>query len=140
MKSFDIVGGNFVDNVLSSLGVPDWCGHAYFELHVQVRLCFELAAGVGSLYARRGIPPGCHFNMAFIVALHLPWCGYLEVVGGFRPQPYADNLMCVRSHLNAFLVAARFTTKYTLRVGQAAAPSVCLCVCFSVLLSVSARI
>ena len=92
---------------------------------------FELAAGVGSLYARRGIPPGCHFNMAFIVALHLPWCRYLEVVGGFRPQLYADNLMCVRSHLNAFLVAARFTTRSSLGVGQAAAPSVCLCVCAS---------
>ena len=70
MKSFDIVDRNFVDKVLSSLSVPDWCGHAYFELHAQVRLWFELAAGVGSHYARRNIPPGCHFNMAFIVALH----------------------------------------------------------------------
>ena len=71
--------------------------------------------------------------------VHLPWCRYLEVVGGFRPQPYADNLMCVRSHLNAFLVAARFITRYNLRVVQAAAPSVCLCVCLSVLLSVSRK-
>ena len=40
VKSFDIVDGNFVDKVLSILGVPDWCGHAYFELHAQFRLWF----------------------------------------------------------------------------------------------------
>ena len=33
--------------VLSSLGLPGWFRHAYFEFHSHVRLRFKLAAGLG---------------------------------------------------------------------------------------------
>ena len=38
----------FWDRVLSSLGLPGWFRHAYFEYHSSVRLRFKLAAGLGA--------------------------------------------------------------------------------------------
>ena len=44
-KSFDTVDRGILDRVLSSLGLPGWFRHAYFEYHSLVRLRFKLAAG-----------------------------------------------------------------------------------------------
>ena len=44
--------------------------------------------------------------MVFIVALYVPWCGYLSAQHGVTPQLYADNLNCTD---------ARFTDRY---IGQ----------------------
>ena len=43
-----------LDCVLSSLGLPAWFRHAYFEYHAHVRLRFELAAGLGEPWTRDG--------------------------------------------------------------------------------------
>ena len=43
-----------MDRVLSSLGLPAWFRHAYFEYHVHVRLRFKLAAGLGEPWTRDG--------------------------------------------------------------------------------------
>ena len=89
-----IVG--FLISVLSSLGLPAWFRHAYFEYHAHVRLRFKLAAGLGEPWTRDGgIPQGCPLSMMFIVALYLPWCRYLSAQVGVQPQLYADNLKCV---------------------------------------------
>ena len=40
VKSFDTVDRGFLDLVLSSLGLPGWFRHAYFEFHSHVRLRF----------------------------------------------------------------------------------------------------
>ena len=40
VKSFDIVDRGIFDRVLSSLGLPGWFRHAYFEYHAHVRLRF----------------------------------------------------------------------------------------------------
>ena len=78
VKSFDTVDRGVLDLVLSSLGLPGWFRHAYFEFHSHVRLRFELAAGLGQPWTRDGgIPQGCSLSMMFIVALYLPWCSYL---------------------------------------------------------------
>ena len=82
--------------MLSSLGLPGWFRHAYFEYHTHVRLRFKLASGLGQSWTRDGgIPQGCPLSMMFIVALYLPWCRYLSAQVGVRPQLYADNLKCV---------------------------------------------
>ena len=47
IKSFDTVDRGVLDAVLSSLGLPGWFRHAYFEYHAHVRLRFKLAAGLG---------------------------------------------------------------------------------------------
>ena len=61
--------------VLSSLGLPGWFRHAYFESHAHVRMRFKLASGLGEPWTRDGgIPQGCPLSMMFIVALYLPWC------------------------------------------------------------------
>ena len=49
IKSFDTVDRRILDSVLSSLGLPAWFRHAYFEYHAHVRLRFKLAAGLGGL-------------------------------------------------------------------------------------------
>ena len=68
-----------MDRVLSSLGLPGWFRHAYFEYHAHVRMRFKLAAGLGDPWTRDGgIPQGCPLSMMFIVALYLPWCRYLS--------------------------------------------------------------
>ena len=96
IKSFDTVDRGILDRVLSSLGLPGWFRHAYFEYHSSVRLRFKLAAGLGQPWTRDGgIPQGCPLSMMFIVALYLPWCRYLAAQGGIQPQFYADNLKCV---------------------------------------------
>ena len=41
VKSFDTVDRSILDCVLSSLGLPGWFRHAYFEYHAHVRLRFE---------------------------------------------------------------------------------------------------
>ena len=98
LKVFDPVDREILDSVLSSLGLPAWFRHAYFEYHAHVRLRFKLAAGLGEPWTRDGgIPQGCPLSMMFIVALYLPWCRYLSAQVGVEPQLYADNLKCVFS-------------------------------------------
>ena len=73
MKSFDSVDRGILDKVLSSLGLPGWFRHAYFEYHSHVRLRFKLAAGLGQPWIRDGgIPQGSPLSMMFIVAWYLP--------------------------------------------------------------------
>ena len=73
VKSFDTVDRTVLDRVLSSLGVPGWFRHAYFEYHAHVRMRFKLASGLGAPWTRDGgIPQGCPLSMMFIVALYLP--------------------------------------------------------------------
>ena len=92
-----------MDRVLSSLGLPAWFRHAYFEYHSHVRLRFQLAAGLVQPWTRDGrIPEGCPLSMMFIVALYLPWCRYLGAQCGVSPQLCADNLECVSGTLACF--------------------------------------
>ena len=61
-----------LDSVLSSLGLPGWFRHAYFEIHSSVRLRFKLATGLGwaSLGpGDGGIPQGCPLSMMFYVGV-----------------------------------------------------------------------
>ena len=96
VESFDTDDRGILDRVLSSLGLPGWFRHAYFEYHSHVRLRFKLAAGLGQPWTRDGgIPQGCPLSMMFIAALYLPWCRYLGSQDGVQPQLYADNLECV---------------------------------------------
>ena len=70
---FDTVDRGILDRVLSSLGLPGWFRHPYFEHHSHVRLRFMLASGLGEVWTRDGgIPLGCPLSMMFIVALYLP--------------------------------------------------------------------
>ena len=127
VKSFDTVDRSILDRVLSSLGLPGWYRHAYFEYHAHVRLRFKLASGLGQSWTRDGgIPQGCPLSMMFIVALYLPWCRYLSAQVGVRPQLYADNLKCLSGNPDLLLHAARFTTGYVRLVGQEPAPSKCV--------------
>ena len=64
--------------------------------------------------------------MMFIVALYLPWCRYLAAQVGVQPQLYADNLKCLSRNPDLLLHAARFTTKFVRLVGQEPAPSKCV--------------
>ena len=112
-----------MDKVLSSLGLPGWFRHAYFEYHSHVRLRFKLAAGLGQPWTRDGgILQRCPLRMMFIVALYLPWCRYLGAQFGVEPQLYADNLKCVSRDPAALLRAARFTAGYVRLVGKEPAP------------------
>ena len=127
IKSFDTVDRGVLDAVLSSLGLPGWFRHAYFEYHAHVRLRFKLAAGLGEPWTRdANIPQGCPLSMMFIVALYLPWCRYLSAQVGVEPQLYADNLKCTSRDPVLLLHAARFTTGYVRLVGQEPAPSKCI--------------
>ena len=54
VKSFDTVDREILDRVLSSLGLPGWFRHAYFEYHAHVRLRFKLASGHGEPWTRDG--------------------------------------------------------------------------------------
>ena len=127
IKSFDTVDRGILDRVLSSLGLPGWFRHTYFELHSLVRLRFKLAAGLGQPWTGDvRIPQGCPLSMMFIVALYLPWCRYLAAQGGVRPQLYADNLKCVSRDPGVLLRAAKFTTGHVRLVGQEPAPSKCV--------------
>ena len=116
-----------LDRVLSSLGLPGWFRHDYFEYHAHVRLRFKLASGLGEYWTRDGgIPQGCLLSMIFTVALCLPWCRYLAAHEGVQPQLYADNLKCVSCDPGLLLHAARFTSGYVRLVGQEPAPSKCV--------------
>ena len=127
VKSFDTVDRTILDRVFSSLGLPGWFRHAYFEYHAHVRMRFKLASGLGAPWTRDGgIPQGCPLSMMFIVALYLPWCRYLSAQVGVQPQLYADNLKCVSRDPDSLLAAARFTTGYVRLVGQEPAPSKCV--------------
>ena len=127
VKSFDTVDRNILDCVLSSLGLPGWFRHTYFEYHSKVRIRFKLAAGLGEPWTRDGgIPQGCPLSMMFIVALYLPWCLGLAEMAGVFPQLYADNLKCVSYGEAELLAAAQFTSRYIRLVGQEAAPSKCV--------------
>ena len=87
VKSFDTVDRTILDRVLSSLGLPGWFRHAYFEYHAHVRLRFKFASGLGQSWTRDGgTPQGCPLSMMFIVALNLPWCRYLAAQEGVQPQ------------------------------------------------------
>ena len=131
VKSFDTVDRTILDRVLSSLGLPGWFRHAYFECHAHVRMMFKLASGLGAPWTRDGgIPQGCPLSMMFIVALYLPWCRYLSAQVGVQPQLYADNLKCVSRDPDSLLTAARFTTGYVRLVGQEPAPSKCVLLLF----------
>ena len=79
VKSFDTVDTGVLDRVFSSLGLPAWFRHVYFQYHACVRLRFKFAVGLGESWTRdAGIPQGCPLSMMFIVALYLPWCRYLD--------------------------------------------------------------
>ena len=52
--SFDTVDRGVLDLVLSSLGLPGWFRHAYFEFHSHVRLRFKFAVGLGQPWTRDG--------------------------------------------------------------------------------------
>ena len=135
VKSFDTVDRSVLDRVLSSLGLPGWFRHAYFQYHAGVRLRFKLAAGLGESWTRDGgIPQGCPLSMMFIVALYLLWCRYLDQLPDVSPQQNADNLKCVSSRPEQLLRAAKFTSAYVGLVGQEPAPSKC------VLMSTSAAV
>ena len=58
VKSFDTVDRGILDQVLSSIGLPDWFRHAYFEYHAHVRLRFKLASGLGQSWTRDGYSSG----------------------------------------------------------------------------------
>ena len=108
--SFDTVDREILDRVLSSLGLPGWFRHAYFEYHAHVRLRFKLASGLGESWTRDGcVPQGCPLSMMFIVALYLPWCRYLSAQFGVEPQLYADNLECLSRDPGVLWRAAQFT-------------------------------
>ena len=55
VKSFDTVDRAILDRVLSSLGLPGWFRHAYFEYHAHVRMRFKLASGLGAPWTRDGV-------------------------------------------------------------------------------------
>ena len=127
VKSFDTVDRGILDRVLSSLGLPGWFRHAYFEYHAHVRLRFKLASGLGQSWTLDGgIPQGSPLSMMFIVALYLPWCRNLSAQVGVQPQLYADNLKCLSHNHDLLLHSARFTTKYVRLVGQEPASSKCV--------------
>ena len=45
VQSFDTVDRSILDRVLSSLGLPGWFRHAYFEYHAHVRMRFKACIG-----------------------------------------------------------------------------------------------
>ena len=127
IKSFYKVDRGILDRVFSSLGLPGWFRHVYFEFHSLVRLRFKLADGLREPWTRDvGIAQGCFLSMMFIVALYLPWCRYLAAQEGVQPQLYADNLKCVSMDPQVLFRAARFTTGYVRLVGKVPAPSKCV--------------
>ena len=127
IKSFDTVDRGILDCVLSSLGLPGWFRHAYFEYHAHVRLRFRLASGLGKAWIRDGgIPQGRPLSMMFVVVLYLPWCRYFAAQVGVQAQLYADNLKCLSRDPELLLRAAKFITRYVRLVGQEPAPSKCV--------------
>ena len=62
VKSFDTVDRAILDRVLSSLGLPGWFRHAYFEYHAPVRMRFKFASGIGAPWTRDGYSSGMPFE------------------------------------------------------------------------------
>ena len=125
-----LLTGRFLDRVLSSLGLPAWFRHVFFECHADNRLRFKLFAGSGEPWTRDGrIPHWCLLSMMILEALYLPWCRYLEAQECVMPWLYIDNFRCVACDPDEVLYAARFTTGYVRLVGQEPAP--CKCVLIS---------
>ena len=126
VKSFDTVDRGILDRVLSSLGLPAWFRHVYFQYLANVMLRLKLAAGLGEPWTRGGgIPQGCPSSMMFIVTLYLPWFMYLGDLDDVSPQLYAGNLKCVSFTPEQLLRAPQFTSAYVRLVGQEPAPSKC---------------
>ena len=126
IKSFNTVDRCILERVLSSLGLPGWFRHAYFEYHAHVKLRFELAAGIGEPRTRDGgVPQGCPLSMMFIVALCLTWCRHLDALPSVKPQLCADNLKCSAESPFALFEAARFTAQKVQSVGQDVSPGKC---------------
>ena len=82
IKSFDTVDRKILDRVLSSLGLPGWFRHAYFEYHAHVRLRFKLASGFGEPWTRDGRESSglsfeydvhCCFVTALVSVSCCPW-------------------------------------------------------------------
>ena len=95
IKSFDTVDRGILERILSSLGLPAWFRHAYFEYHAHVRLRFKLAAGLGEPWTRDGgIPQSCPLSMIFIVAFYVPWCRHLDSLPDVKPQLNAASVVC----------------------------------------------
>ena len=59
-------------------------------------------------------------SMAFILALSVPWCGYLSCQEGVAPHLYADNMNCTTTVEDALLRAVRFSDLYIRAVWQEA--------------------
>ena len=66
IKSFGTVDTSILDCALGRLGLASWFRRVYLACHVQVRLRFKRAAGLGEPWCRNGcIPQGCPLNMFF---------------------------------------------------------------------------
>ena len=116
IKSFDTVDRKILDRVLSSLGLPGWFRHAYFEYHAHVRLRSKLASGLGEPWTRDGwIPQGCPLSMMFIVALYLPWCCRYLAIGYQKAEKVGStkwkNLLKAKRAMSASDVTKTFTKK-----------------------------
>ena len=127
IKSFDTVDRSILECALVRLRLPDWFRRSYFSHHSQVRLRFELAAGLGEPWCRDGgSPQGCPLSMVFIVALYVPWCRHLDALPDVKPQLYADNLTGSAERPRALFESARFTAQYVRSVGQDVPPGKCV--------------
>ena len=80
VKSFDTVDRGVLDCVLSSLGLPGWLRHVYFECRAHVRLQFKRACGLGELWTRDGrdSPRLLHGCDVLCGLVFVPWCRQLE--------------------------------------------------------------
>ena len=67
----------------------------------------------------------------FFVALHFPWCRYLEAQWWFMRQLHADNVKCVSSDPEVSSIASRFAAGYVRLVGQELALGKCVLMCTS---------
>ena len=66
IKSFDTVDRSILDSAVGRLRLPGWFRKMYFSFHNQVRLWFNLAAGLGEPWCRDGgIPQGCPLESGF---------------------------------------------------------------------------
>ena len=95
IKSFDTVHKSILDCALGRLGLPVWFRMAYFSFRSQVRLRFNLAAGLGEPWCRDGgFAQGCPLSMVFVVALYVPRRCHPEALPDVKPQLCADNPKC----------------------------------------------
>ena len=91
VKSFDTVDRGVLDLVLSSLELPGWFRHAYFDFHSHVRLRFKLATGLGQPWTRDGsIPVSRDPGVLVRAARFTTW--YVRLVGQ-EPAPGKCVLM-----------------------------------------------